>query len=573
MNLERWERGQATAAIVRNAGAGDNHPVARIVCFTEFVMWRWWILALVVGLVTAVVAAYWLDWLRLGGTGPQPQPVPSGDREIAWLHIPTSFESWENFVWGVKRAEMAADGAPSGLEVDDSAAFPSRTTAVPEVVVRRRGYSGSLRIRWYKLTDEATQEAWVNALAARDPAPLAVIGGWSSDRARELADAIRGANWPGIKPLLFLTQATADVVDAEDGSQSSGPAPSLISVYDRSFRFCFTNQQMADAVTGFVLTEPSLRPGPVAPPGLHALPAMAAGSWTGLTTLATETLADPAPVQAFAIQWNDDPYSTDLSWKFRESLKQQATKPRLQVDRFQVPFSTGRLNRPNRAEAEAAEHILASLPPVGTRSILVIPTVSAPARRTVRTLVQGEPAVGQRLVVMTGDGLSVNTLFRDREYAWPVRSLPVPFVLFTHADPFGWDNPGYGPPPPPGYELLAPRPGEARTTTEDIRLFTRLAGIVAAGFFPDGQQEIAATADDVAARLRALNPPCFDVTGNRRSDTGEHVVVLRPAFPGDITGRPRIDATLEVYTRLPGQPRWSRVHALPLGRSHGSQPQ
>ena len=44
------------------------------------------------------------------------------------------------------------------------------------------------------------------ALAKRDPPPLAVVGGWSSDRARELADALSATNWPGAKPALLLTR-------------------------------------------------------------------------------------------------------------------------------------------------------------------------------------------------------------------------------------------------------------------------------------------------------------------------------------------------------------------------------
>src|SRR5262249_39180079 len=160
--------------------------------------------------------------------------------------------------------------------VDDSGAFPVHTTAVPEIVVRRQGYAGSLRIRWYKVTDDATQEDWVKALAVRDPAPLAVVGGWSSYRAKELAEAMRAANWGAVRPLLFLTQATADNVDLDPDNPSPRRDP-LISVYDQSFRFCFTNRQMAEAVTDFVLSDPGLRPGPVAWPGLHAVPASATG--------------------------------------------------------------------------------------------------------------------------------------------------------------------------------------------------------------------------------------------------------------------------------------------------------
>ncbi|MBA4068038.1 MAG: hypothetical protein C0501_30900 [Isosphaera sp.] len=560
--------------------------------------------------LTAVVAAGLglglVGRLRPAGAAAVPEPVPAGDQEVAWLHIPTAFETWDNFVRGVKRAEMAGDG-PAGLEVDESGAYPEKTTAVPEVVVRRKGFAGALRVRWYKQTDDAPAEAWARALAARDPPPLAVLGGWSSDRAKTLADALRETAWPGPRPLLFHANATADKVDPDDDTAAAGgQGPPLISVYDRSFRFCFTNRQMAEAVTDFVLSDPTLRPGPVVWPGLRVAPAAVAGGWAALTTAGADAAAGPVvwpglrvapaaaaggwaaaaavgvapaaaaggwaaaaaarvaqaapgpPPPGHAIEWKDDPYSTDLSYKFREELRRRAG---LVLTTQCVPFSTGRMNRPNPAEAGAAEHVLANLPPPGHRTLLVIPTVTAPARRTLRTIVQGDPGVGRQLVAVTGDGMSVNTFFRDREFAWPVRSIPVPLVLFTHAHPFDWDRPASGA-PPTGYELVAPPPGGVRSSTEEVGLFTRLARVVAAAAFPDGVAAVADTPDAVAARLRALDPPFFDANGDRRSGTGEHVVVLRPGFPGDVPA----GAALEVYARHPKEPGWRRVAVTPLGR-------
>jgi hypothetical protein len=534
-------------------------------------MRRWWPVV-VVSAVAVVVAAARLDWFQGSQAGPNPLPVPDGDQEIAWLHNPTSFESWENFVWGLKRAETAADG-PEGLVVDDSAAYPDRTTAVPEIVVRRKGFAGNLRVRWYKVTDEATQEGWVNALAARGTPPVAVTGGWSSDRAKELAYAMRDAKWNGPKPLLFLTQATADRVYLTDDHDSG---PSLIEVYDRSFRFCFTNKQMVDAVTDFVLSDPTLRPGPIEYPGLRSLAAAAAGPWAALTAYAAEAHRTAEPLPAFAIAWKDDDYSTDLSSQFRKQLADRSASadglPLLKVSPWFIPFSVGRFNRPNRAEAETAEQILKNLPPPGYRTVLVIPTVSAPARRTLRSLVQGNPTVGQQLVAVTGDGIGVNTFFRDREFAWPVRSLPIPVVLFLHADPFGWDKPGAGRAPPAGYELPEPAPGAVRSSVEDIQLFSRLARVVAAAAFPDGTAEIIRTPDALGERLRNLTPKFFDAAGNRKKETGEHVVVLRPTVNGN--GPPErgpVDAVLEVYTRPAGGQTWSRIHSRPLGRADGGR--
>ena len=319
-------------------------------------MRRWWVV-LVFALIATGVAAYQWNWFRATRTGTSPLPVPDGDEEIAWLHNPTSYESWENFVWGVKRAEMASDAGPSGLEVDDSNAYPNRTTSIPEVVLRRKGFTGNLRIRWYKVTDDAPQEAWVHALAAHDRPPIAILGGWSSDRAKELADAMRETHWTGSKPLLFIAQATAEEVYRPADNYPVGYVPpQLIKLYDRSFRFCFTNMQMAEAVTDYVFSDDTLRPGPTPP-------------------------ATAPPMPGFAIAWEDDDYSIDLSRQFRGEISKKTSRPGgpwLGMVLDTVPFSVGRLNRPNSREAAVAEQILRQLPAPGSRTVLILPTVSVP---------------------------------------------------------------------------------------------------------------------------------------------------------------------------------------------------
>jgi hypothetical protein len=508
----------------------------------------WWWLLLVAGLLAVGVVAARLDWLRAGPTGATPLPVPPGDEEIAWLHNPTSYESWENFVSGVKRAEMESASGPSGLEVNVSGAYPDRTTAVPEIIINRRGYSGSVRIRWYKVTDEASQEAWVKALAARDRAPIAILGGWSSDRAKELADAMRDAAWKGQKPLLFISQATADeVYRVADNYPIGYVPPQLIKLYDRSFRFCFTNKQIAEAVTDFVFSDPQLRPTPA--PGADA-----------------QTLA------GFAIAWEDDDYSVDLSRQFRREINrrgEQPGEPRIGMILDSVPFSVGRLNRPNARETAVVGQILKQLPPPGSRTVLVLPTVSAPARRTLRALVQGNPAIGKQLVAITGDGIGVNTFFRDRDFAWPVRSLPVPVVLFTHADPFAWDVAG-GPAPPRDYAIAPPESGQTRSTTEDIQHFTRMARIVASALFPDGSAEIAR--DPIAVIHKLRSRMFFDENGDRLSGSGEHVVVLRPTVGAEaVNPGSDIEAMLEVFVREGHElgRKWTRLHAQLLRRPSG----
>ena len=528
-------------------------------------MRRWSVLvavAVVVGLGLGV--GVWAAFVRSPSGLPDPLSVPAGDQEIAWLHTTTGGDTWSLFVIGLKRTEMPVDGQPSGLSVDDSRAFPEQSTAVPELVVSRAGCDGKLRIRWYKLSAEATTDRWVRALAARDPAPLAILGGSTSDRAYDLAVALdRQADWHGDRPLVFLTTATLDNVYPPNAEPDDHPHHSelrnLLDLYPgRSFRFCFSNAQMVRAVTDFVLQEPTLRPGPTGFPDLHLVLAAAAGPWATLGDLAD--LARGPTV--FPLQWQDDPYSADLYAQFREYLYETLSgpggspgSPRVVSDpAFSVPFSIGGFSRPNAGELAAVREILRQLPPPGERSLLVLPTVSAPARRVLLALAERVPQAGRRLVAVNGDGASANTYYRDAEWAWPARSIPIPMVFFTHDHPFGWDAPE-DTSPPPGYRLVP------KNTTEEVRLDTTIGRIVADAVFPPGAGRIADRADGVAARLRARPDRFFDDRGNRRGESGEYVVVVRPTTRyGDQTpGAPRPEAVIEVYRRAADGRTWRPV--------------
>src|SRR5262249_22240268 len=65
-----------------------------------------------------------------------PRPVPAGDQEIVFLTGATT-AGWERFVASVQR--LKADRPDLGLTITDSDAFPSQTTAVPELAVTARG--------------------------------------------------------------------------------------------------------------------------------------------------------------------------------------------------------------------------------------------------------------------------------------------------------------------------------------------------------------------------------------------------------------------------------------------------
>src|SRR5207244_7281810 len=101
-------------------------------------------------------------------------------------------------------------------------------------------------------------------------------------------------------PLLLITTATADEVDLDQVRSE------LMRIYaGRSFRFCFTNQQMARAVIDFVWSQDDLRP-------------------------------DAEPI--YLTCWEDDPYSTDLFNRFQQVLSGEAYNgPRRRLRLAQAP--------------------------------------------------------------------------------------------------------------------------------------------------------------------------------------------------------------------------------------------
>lgn len=490
--------------------------------------------------------------VRIPGLAPAdyaaPMPVPDGDREIAFFNTTTSGANWERFVAGVRRA---AAGMP-GVTVDDSAAFLDQTTAVPEVVVAMDGRPNRLRFRWYKLSGDHPPAYWCKLLADRNPAPLAVIGGGSSDRARDMALALAAqTEWQGQRPLFFMTNATAEKVhtgldDANDKDAAVGQTTDLLRIYEgRSFRFCFNNRQMAEAILDFIWDSPTLRPR-----------LLAEDVKLAVTSGALAAVDPPIKPTVFYVDWDDDPYSADLIGQFRELLYSPAgPKPTPTLSGWQVPFSVGGYYNPNRREEEVADAMLKELhklPP--QRSLLLIPTVSAPARRLIRTLAGASPGLGRKVVAINGDGMGVNTILRDGEFAWPVRSLAVPLILFAHNNPVGWDE---GPTPDGGYRLEPPN------STDDVLHFADMVKTLARGTFGDG--DLAAGGDDLAKRVRGLQPAIFDESGNRVGGRNEYVCVVLPK-DGEEVGLP--EGVLEVWrsTRRRG---WQLVRTRTLGQTVG----
>ncbi|MBV9125963.1 MAG: hypothetical protein JO112_21640, partial [Planctomycetes bacterium] len=167
---------------------------------------------LLMGLILVTAVARFWPLGANGGTPAVPLPVPDGDQEVAWLSNATSTVAWERFVAAVRRVPQ--DVPDLGLKIaDDSNAFPSQTTTTPELAVTIGTDKARLWFRWYKLTGDTGPAEWVPALCRRRTPPLAIIGGNTSDRARDLAHELNDLRGQlASPPLLLITTATADLV-------------------------------------------------------------------------------------------------------------------------------------------------------------------------------------------------------------------------------------------------------------------------------------------------------------------------------------------------------------------------
>jgi hypothetical protein len=549
--------------------------------------------SILIALSAAVVAGAVLVVFQAPPTQGRPTPLAVGpdELEIVWLYTATNATSWERFVAAVRRTGERLKRDRPGLRADITAAFPKQTTAVPEVSLAWPGPGPRFVFRWYKLTGDWKTRDWIEALLKRDPPPLAIIGGSSSDNARELAshlDQLTHEVPEADRPLLLLTQATADRVapfaegDAattraagkEDGSDSSSGLP-LTQLYPgRTFRFCFTNRQMATAVSNFIWSRDDLRP-------------------------------DKDPV--YMAMWNDDSYSRDLIDGFWGALRQVVAQDLANqwawvgsqavfgawppgrgggifpVQRLPVylerPFSAssfrldipptphvidssvGSFGTPNHYEAKVAGELLdVLLFQSQSRPLLIVAGQSQPSRRFLRGLVRGVPSLSKQVqvVVATGDAISFNTVYRDRQVAWNIQDLPFPLVFFCHRNPID---------PDAGFRAAAGEEGRtdedeqgstSATGTEDVLLFgdiveallqtaAPLDGTVCSSAAELAQRLADARLQDDRILLGGEGIPLFSKDGQRQSGTGEHVVCLQPVWDEDFKDRLLPRATIEVW--------------------------
>jgi hypothetical protein len=522
---------------------------------------------------------------------PKPLPVEPGEMEIVWLYTATNATSWERFVAAVRQTEEQLRRDRPGLHADLSAAFPQQTTAVPQVSLSLPGGGPRFVFRWYKLTSDWKTRDWIEALLKRPRPPLAIIGGSSSDGARELAfhlNQLGATIAEKDRPLLLLTTATADHVapyedkevvpalasNGKPGDADSTGGVSLTQLYPgRTFRFCFTNKQMATAVSNFIWSRDDLRP-------------------------------DKDPL--YVAMWNDDSYSRDLSDAFLGAFHEVVVRDvasyctswssqtvfswppgliggilpvqRLPFDAskellgsslyFKVPSiphvidsSVGSFGTPNRCEANVAWKMLNSLiEDAPRRPLLIVTGQSQPTRRFLRGVIRSAPFLGgpDRLVVATGDAISFNTVYRDRQVAWNVQDLPFTLVFFCHHNPID-ESAGFRQRVERANSVDSEDRDTASTTgTEDVLLFGDIVNAVLQRGAPKDEPPCS----DAAQLAERIANVCLQddriVTGNkgirlftpdgeRQSGTGEHIVFLQPMW-NEAKDLLAAKATIEVWT-------------------------
>ena len=489
------------------------------------------LLVCLLGVIAVLSGMYWSYRSRRLATV---RPVPDGDQEIAWLESATTGTNWERFVVALSRLARIKSAWPKMTIVADNA-FPERTVEVPELEVSFAGCDGTLRFRWYKITSEMTISRWVAELAQRDPPPLALVGGSSSSEALQLATSLAAAQsssdassaWRQSPPLLFITTATADRVwnKGEKG-------PDIMDLYPRrTFRFCCRNRLMADAVLDLILSRPELRP-----------------------------VGDPPPI--FRLEWQDNPYSLDLSNQFAQALRRRGLHP---LQAFGVRYSVGEFHRPNPPESQVLHNLIAGFPSSVQRPLLIVPVGSQPARRFLHAMTTAAPQT-RNLVVATGDSISFNTVYRDRDFAWHIQDVPVPLVFFCHHDPVAWDAVD-------GNQTDM----DFATSTDLLLLHSSILEKTLRAAFPWARPQAALVrnAEELRQQLWQQSGDFFEASGNRQPYTGEHVVTLRPRIQD---GRVLPVATLEVWARRDnpksGEDRWRRRWSKELrydGRSSPNQ--
>jgi hypothetical protein len=536
-------------------------------------------------LILAVLLAAAVYLVRSGAGAGQAdvRAVPPGHQEIAWMSPATSGDAWERLVAALEllQKDKINDWGGKTLRLNLDQAFLALTADVPEVSIWfADAPEVKLWIRWYKLTGENPSRRWFDKLIERGRPPLAVIGGDTSDRSLSQARALQEVRgqWSGPAPLYCITTATAERYYPRDFQTGDTPSyatwPKLMEVYDkRTFRFCFTNARMVSAVLDFVHQNPQVCAQRLTGPSVFAGIVAQGNLFGGLGMLSATGHFQPYYLSN--LTWEDDSYSKDLGEVFLKAFADQAKNgPFVDFYSNSIHYSVGDFLEPNPREAIQVGLFLAENARFRDQPhLLALPTGTQRARRFLRTLCRRAPMEVRNVVVVTGDAVTFNSIYRDRDVAWNILDMPVPLVFFSHRNPVS-ATAGFGQKDTGGMVN--------HTGTQDILLNRDLLEALVLAAFELGRPVVDADRledrlghtrwlkgrirNDLVHTKTAGEVPLFDGAGNRHPGTGEHVIWLKPAFEGN---RNLPNATVTVWRTAADDPTktW-RTFSPPLHLSY-----
>ncbi|MEI7852849.1 MAG: hypothetical protein WCJ06_04025 [Planctomycetota bacterium] len=483
------------------------------------------------------------------------------EKEIAWIYPASYSSAWERLVSSGKLLANHPDPFLAKVKFElGSQTFPELTASVPFFKISHPNSKLVIVVKWYKISSDMKYEDWVEKLFSRSIIPSAIVAGPTTDDAMAIVQAVAKVVAKvnvGKAPPLILTTASSNTL-AKDFNGTFGPNSTddigLMGIYpEKTFRFGFDNRIMSDAIIRLLWSNPDLKP-------------------------------DSDPVHI--VLWEDDSYARDFVATFWASLNKQTVAdglaaygwvcstvfaqqntnfafllaPPLQMlgkkassfsmNMHPIPqiidSSIGVRYAANRFEKEALRFLLLDikLKPEQTQPLMVVGSQALQARRFLRELSLSDPKLAQKMVVVTGDTLSLNTVYRDREVAWPVSELPSKVVFFSHANPVSHEA-GFRP-----INDWADTGHLAKATSTEELIFSSqiLEGLLPGLFIDTG---------DLSLYLKKLTwdgdrvtvekgTPLFDAAGNRNAGTGEFIGVLKPLLdPTD-----RTSAKLEIWSLL-----------------------
>jgi hypothetical protein len=321
------------------------------------------------GFVLAALMAYTLT-LEGGGAIPgHRRAATDGVAEVAVVFPERVY--WVEFRQGV----LACVGRELARLVED----------VEDALIVETPRSGRrLRFRFHEARGLRETREVVGRLVATPAAPIALVGSSNTVLTAALADALRSSGDPEDhdRPILLIPWATSDLVERTE--PGAGPVALLDIDPGRTFRFCPNNQRQADLVVGCLSDHDS----------------------------------GASLERAYIIEDRHDPYSVDLSNRFRRAIERIAPRAELidHADSLEHTGLAGLVEQPSPSEQALAEKIwhVAEKDPAGRTTWVVLPLQELPAQRVLLALSRyprGEHSPRRcPLRVLCGDGIGLKVL-------------------------------------------------------------------------------------------------------------------------------------------------------------------